>query len=223
MSRSKHYLVQQLQASRPLLQPKIASSDGLLKKMLPPQRPIQPLPSNGVVTTAASATTTTFITVASPVNPTVQFIELSRPTVICEEHDSIPQISIPSPAYKPDHDVHDDNLMDEPEEEDGDADDGNVNDAFSLSFLDDNSRSDMEPTSRNMTSTPAHLHIDDHFLDSVLENSNHSLLQTPRRPSPPPSPPGGMNEHSWCQCYKTFLSLPVKARILSPSSWTNLS
>ena len=37
----------------------------------------------------------------------------------------------------------------------------------------------------------------DHFLDSVLENSNSSLLQTPRRHSPPPSPPGGMSEHSW--------------------------
>ena len=50
---------------------------------------------------------------------------------------------------------------------------------------------------RAITSTPSHLQVD-HFLDSVLENSNSSdLLQTPRRHSPPPSPPGGMIEHSW--------------------------
>ena len=51
--------------------------------------------------------------------------------------------------------------------------------------------------SRAITSTPSHLQVD-HFLDSVLENSNsNDLLQTPRRHSPPPSPPGGMSEHSW--------------------------
>ncbi len=49
---------------------------------------------------------------------------------------------------------------------------------------------------RAITSTPSHMQVD-HFLDSVLENSNSSLLQTPRRHSPPPSPPGGMSEHSW--------------------------
>lgn len=193
MSRSKNYVVQQLQAGRPL-QPKISSQDGVLKKRLPP------IQSTGVVTAGHASRTTTIITVAPPptttveLKPPLQFIGLNGSTVICENAPgAIPQISIPSPAYEAEahHVVEDQDEEDEDEVEDG------VNDSFSLSFLDENSRTDMESGNRNITSTPAHLQVDDHFLDSVLENSSNSLLQTPRRSSPPPSPPGGLSEHSW--------------------------
>ena len=199
MSRSKNYVVQQLQAGRPL-QPKISSQDGVLKKRLPP------ISNPGIVT---ASHTTTIITVAPPttataveINPPLQFIGLNvnGPTVICDNvPGAIPQISIPSPAYEAEADVDDriKHSIEEHDEEEEEEVEDSVNDAFSLSFLDENSRPDMEPIARNITSTPAHLQVDDHFLDSVLENSNNSLLQTPRRSSPPPSPPGGLSEHSW--------------------------
>jgi len=210
MSRSKNYLVQQLNAARPI-QPKtvISGQDGVLKRLLPPQRPVEILQrTNGVpstlpalptenpsLLTTASPLPTTTATIISVVPPV---IELGRPTVICsaeDGQDSIPQISIPSPAYETENDDHDAHQMEEHEEEEN-VGAQNVHDSFSLSFLDENSRSDLEPAARNITSTPAHLQVD-HFLDSVLENSSSSLLQTPRRSSPPPSPPGGMGDHSW--------------------------
>ena len=213
MSRSKNYLVQQLQA-RPI-QPKtiISGQNGVFKRLLPPQGSIEILQTNGVPSKTISTTQTTLLTHASPLPTTSAtlisvvppFVELvSCPTVICNatvDHDSIPQISIPSPAaYKTENDEHNVDHMEEPEEEEEEEEANGLrdvhNDSFSLSFLDENSRSDMEPVARNITSTPAHLQVD-HFLDSVLENSSSSLLQTPRRSSPPPSPPGGMGDHSW--------------------------
>lgn len=173
MSRSKSFLLRQLQAAsnRPL-QPKtiICSADGTVKKLLPEIH---------------STPRLTFTAVPSQITVTVQQQPVtninSDHLLDVQDQDLIPQLSIPSPATNMSENVQD--------EETG------HNTSFSLSLFDENSRSDLE-SSRAIMSTPTHLQVD-HFLDSVLENSNSSLLQTPRRSSPPPSPPGGMSEHSW--------------------------
>ena len=130
MSRSKNYLVQQLQA-RPI-QPKtiISGQNGVFKRLLPPQGSIEILQTNGVPSKTISTTQTTLLTHASPLPTTSAtlisvvppFVELvSCPTVICNatvDHDSIPQISIPSPAaYETENDEHNVDHMEEPEDE----------------------------------------------------------------------------------------------------------
>jgi hypothetical protein len=209
MSRAKSLLTRQIQTTgnRPL-QPKVAlisSQDGVLKKLLPPQRPV--LLQNGNNNNAAHNGNGGSIPAAAfipPITVTIQppqvsarpFLEIGRSSLLIEEasNDSIPQISIPSPSPY----VHQEAERQQIEEVDDVGENGhhNDNDSFGLSLFDENSRCDMEPSSRAATSTPSHLQVD-HFLDSVLENSSNSLLQTPRRNSPPPSPPGGMSEHSW--------------------------
>ena len=205
MSRAKSLLARQLQTAgnRPL-QPKlmlISSQNENLNKLVLPQRPVllqNHVTHNGNgsnIPAAAFIPSQITVTVQQPQVSSRPFLEIGRPTVLIEEssNDAIPQISIPSPApYLPS--VTDAEQNDERDEDV--AENGHHNDSFSLSLFDENSRSDLDGSSRAATSTPTHLKVD-HFLDSVLENSNSSLLQTPRRHSPPPSPPGGMNEHSW--------------------------
>jgi hypothetical protein len=155
-----------------------------------PQRPVHPLRVNG----------NAFMTLISPVGGSSPQPFIDGQVVVC---DAVPQISIPSPTRPP-------------EDSASREDDPVV--GLSLSFLDDNSRSDLDGPSRALSSTPTHLQSD-HFLDSVLENSSNSLLQTPRRSSPPPSPPGGMSEHSWMPdlSLTSFLgSLPSDAHSSDP-------
>jgi hypothetical protein len=73
-----------------------------------------------------------------------------------------------------------------------DLDNTNSNDSLgaALAFFNNASLQD--------ASTPMH-HQTDHFLDSVLENSNSSMLQTPPRvrPTPPTSPSRAVSNDSW--------------------------
>ena len=78
-----------------------------------------------------------------------------------------------------------------------DLDPGNSNDSISsaLAFF--------EPAqNQRMTSKT------DHFLDSVLENSNSSVLQTPPRvrPTPPTSPSRAVSNDSWIPDLSSFLN-----------------
>ena len=72
-------------------------------------------------------------------------------------------------------------------------DNGNSNDSLTsaLSFFDGQG-----------TNTKA-----DHFLDSVLENSNSSVLQTPPRvrPTPPTSPSRAVSSDTWIPDLSSFL------------------
>ena len=79
-----------------------------------------------------------------------------------------------------------------------DIDPGNSNDSINstLAFF--------EP----QASQPPMTSKTDHFLDSVLENSNSSVLQTPPRvrPTPPTSPSRAVSNDSWIPDLSTFLT-----------------
>ena len=79
-----------------------------------------------------------------------------------------------------------------------DLDPGNSNDSISsaLAFF--------EPQAQNQRLTSK----TDHFLDSVLENSNSSVLQTPPRvrPTPPTSPSRAVSNDSWIPDLSSFLN-----------------
>ena len=80
-----------------------------------------------------------------------------------------------------------------------DLDPGNSNDSISsaLAFFEPQAQNNQRLTSKT-----------DHFLDSVLENSNSSVLQTPPRvrPTPPTSPSRAVSNDSWIPDLSSFLN-----------------